>query len=166
MPRILGVDPGLKATGWGLLEIAPDGTSNLRWGTIRPPGAELAQRLNFINVRLGELIRQHRPDALAIERPFINKNVKTAVMLGQAQAAAMIAAASAGLAVHEYPPRAVKEAVAGLGSAEKSAVKQALLMRLGLDDIDASADAADALAVAYCHVLMTPTHAAVEVECT
>ncbi len=162
MARILGVDPGLTATGWGLLEIDAGGTAHLRWGTIRPPAAELSERLNFINVRLRELIGQHRPDALAIERPFINKNVKTAVILGQAQAAAMIAAASAGLSVHEYPPRQVKEAVAGLGSAEKLAVRQALLMRLGLDDIDASADAADALAVAYCHFLMTPQNAVME----
>lgn len=155
MTRILGIDPGLNATGWGLMEIAADGAVNLRWGTVRPPDAALSERLNHINWRIGELIEAHRPDALAIERPFIHKNVKTAVMLGQAQAAAMIAAASAGVQVHEYPPRQVKEAVAGLGSADKAAVKQALATRLGLNQFDAPADAADALAVAYCHHLMT-----------
>lgn len=162
MARILGVDPGLTATGWGLLEIVADGTASLRWGTVRPPRGPLPERLNHINWRIRELIDQHSPDALAIERPFIHKNVKTAVMLGQAQAAAMIAAAGAGIPVHEYPPRTVKEAVAGLGSAEKPAVKQALETRLGLAAIDATPDASDALAVAYCHHLVSPASAIME----
>lgn len=156
MTRILGIDPGLNATGWGLLEIAPDGAAGLRWGTIRPPNGPLSERLNHINWRVKELLERHRPDAVAIERPFNHRNVKTAVTLGQAQAAAMIAAAAFGVAVHEYPPRQVKEAVAGQGSADKEAVKQALIARLGLADLDAPADAADALAIAFCHHLMTP----------
>ena len=156
MARILGVDPGLNATGWGLLIVGADGAASLRWGTIRPPQGALSERLHHINAQVDMLIARHRPDALAIERPFIHRNVKTAVILGQAQAAAMIAAAAAGVAVHEYPPRMVKESVAGLGSAEKSAVRQALVARLGLGELDASSDAADALAVAYCHHLMTP----------
>ena len=163
MTRILGIDPGLNATGWGLLEIAPDGAAGLRWGTIRPPQGPLPERLNHINWRVKELVERHRPDAVAIERPFNHRNVKTAVALGQAQAAAMIAAATAGITVHEYPPRQVKEAVAGLGSAEKSAVKQALATRLGLEQLDAPADAADALAVAFCHHLMTPIEEKLEI---
>ena len=164
MTRILGIDPGLNATGWGLLEVASDGAANLRWGTIRPPDGPLPERLNNINWRVKELLERHHPDAIAIERPFNHKNVKTAVLLGQAQAAAMIAAASSGVAVHEYPPRQVKEAVAGLGSADKSAVKRALQTRLGLAELDAPIDAADALAVAFCHHLMTPAGATVEVQ--
>lgn len=163
MARILGIDPGLNATGWGLLEIASDGAAGLRWGTIRPPDGPLSERLNNINWRVKELIERHRPDAVAIERPFNHKNVKTAVLLGQAQAAAMIAAAAAGVTVHEYPPRQVKEAVAGLGSADKQAVKQALIARLGLAELDAPADAADALAIAFCHHLMTPTEEKLEI---
>ena len=164
MARILGIDPGLNATGWGLLEIAPDGAAALRWGAIRPPDGPLSERLNAINWRVGELLERHRPDSLAIERPFNHRNVKTAVILGQAQAAAMIAAAAAGVTVHEYPPRQVKEAVAGLGSADKPAVKQALIARLGLAELDAPADAADALAVAFCHHLMTPAGEVVEIQ--
>lgn len=164
MSRILGIDPGLNATGWGLLEIAPDGAASLRWGTIRPPNGSLSERLNDINWRVGELLERHRPDAVAIERPFNQRNVKTAVTLGQAQAAAMIAAAAAGVSVHEYPPRQVKEAVAGLGSADKPAVKQALVARLGLTELDAPADAADALAIAFCHHLMTPIAERLEVQ--
>ncbi len=163
MTRILGIDPGLNATGWGLLEIAADGTTGLRWGTIRPPRGALSQRLHTINEQVGELIRRLDPDAVAIERPFNHRNVKTAVALGQAQAAAMIAAAASGVAVHEYPPRQVKEAVAGLGSADKPAVKQALIARLGLSELDAPEDAADALAVAFCHHLMTPVGEALEI---
>ena len=163
MTRILGIDPGLNATGWGLLEIAPDGTAGLRWGTIRPPDGPLAERLNTINWRVKQLIEQHDPDALAIERPFNHKNVKTAVLLGQAVAAAMIAAAATGVPVHEYPPRQVKEAVSGLGSADKPAVKQALMARLGLAELDAPADATDALAIAFCHHLMSPVGQTMEI---
>ena len=159
MSRILGVDPGLNATGWGLLEIASDGAAHLRWGIIRPAQAPLPERLLDIQQGISELIQQHQPDALAIERPFNHRNVKTAIALGQAQAAAMIAAAAQSVPVYEYPPRQVKQAVAGLGSAEKSAVKQALETRLGLAELDAPADAADALAVAFCHHLMTPVGA-------
>ena len=162
MARILGVDPGLTATGWGLLEIAADGAASLRWNTIQAPDGALAERLTYINHQLRDVIERYRPDEVAIERPFVHKNVRTAVLLGQAQAAAMIAASSAGMTVYEYPPRQVKEAVAGLGSAEKAAVKDALIARLGLSEIDASADAADALAVAYCHYLMTGANAALE----
>jgi len=156
MARILGVDPGLNVTGWGLLEITPDGAANLRWGTIRPPEASLAERLHVINTGVRELLERHKPDAVAIERPFNHRNVKTAVLLGQAQAAAMVAAAAAEIPVSEYPPRQVKQAVAGLGSADKAAVKQALATRLGLAELDAPADSADALAVAFCHHLMSP----------
>lgn len=164
MVRILGIDPGLNATGWGLLEVSSDGTASLRWGTIRPPRDQLAERLHQIYLGVADLLERLRPDAVAIERPFNHKNVKTAVILGQAQAAAIIAAAAARTPVHEYPPRQVKEAVAGLGSAEKSAVKQALIVRLGLDELDAPADAADALAVAFCHHLMTPVDQALEIR--
>ncbi len=157
MTRILGIDPGLTATGWGLLIVHASGGVELRWGAIRTGPDDLSRRLHEINWRVEALIERHRPDAVAIERPFNHKNVKTAVMLGQAQAAAIIAAAAAGVPVSEYPPRRVKEAVAGLGSADKAAVKQALISRLGLGQLDASADAADALAVAYCHHLMSPT---------
>ena len=120
--------------------------------------------MNNINWRVKELIERHRPDAVAIERPFNHKNVKTAVLLGQAQAAAMIAAAATGVTVHEYPPRQVKEAVAGLGSADKPAVKQALIARLGLAlSSTPPSDAADALAIAFCHHLMTPIEEKLEI---
>ena len=156
MTCILGVDPGLNATGWGVLQIDGTGAVNLHWGTIRPPPGELPQRLLAIGNGLADVISRYAPEVLAIERPFNHRNVRTAIALGQAQAAAMLAVAPHGLAVHEYPPRTVKETVTGSGSANKDAVSQALASRLGLAPLDASTDAADALAVAYCHLLMMP----------
>ena len=156
MTCILGVDPGLNATGWGILEIDASGAVRLHWGTIRPPSGDLSQRLLAIRDAVEDVISRYAPNVLAIERPFNHRNVRTAITLGQAQAAAMLAAAPHGLSVHEYPPRTVKETVTGAGSASKDAVSQALASRLGLDSLHASADAADALAIAYCHHLMTP----------
>lgn len=153
---ILGVDPGLSATGWGLLDPMPDGTAQLRWSVIRPPKpaeADLATRLAFIHDQVSDVIARHKPAALAIERPFVHRNVRSAVALGQAQAAAMMAAAKAGIPVAEYPPREVKQTVAGDGAADKQVVAQALVARLGLAELNAPSDAADALAVAYCHYL-------------
>ena len=152
---VLGVDPGLRATGWGVLAIAPDGSARLAWGVVCPSAASLAERLVQIDAGISEVIVRHRPAAAAVERPFVRHNVRTAVALGQAQAAAMIAASRAGLEVAEYPPRAVREAVAGDGAADKRAVADALVARLQLGELNASADAADALAVAYCHALMS-----------
>ena len=156
---ILGVDPGLSATGWGLLDPQPDGTAQLRWSVIRPPKpgeSDLATRLCYIHDQIADVIARYQPAALAIERPFVNRNVRSAVALGQAQAAAMMAAAAAGITVAEYPPREVKQTVAGDGAADKQIVAQALMSRLGLSELDAPSDAADALAVAYCHFLSAP----------
>ena len=157
---VLGVDPGLRATGWGVIAIAPDGAAQLAWGVVRPTAESLAERLVQIQDGIAEVIERHRPVAAAVERPFVRHNIRTAVALGQAQAAAMMAASRAGLDVSEYPPRAVREAVAGDGAADKRAVADALVARLQLGELKASSDAADALAVAYCHALMSEPFAA------
>lgn len=157
---VLGVDPGLRATGWGVIAIAPDGAAQLAWGVVRPTADSLPQRLLEIHRGIAEVIRRRQPAAVAVERPFVRHNVRTAVALGQAVAAAMIAASEAGLDVAEYPPRAVREAVAGDGAADKRAVADALVARLQLGELKASSDAADALAVAYCHALMSEPFAA------
>ncbi len=155
-PRgILGIDPGLRATGWGVLAIAPDGAAQLAWGVVRPSADSLAERLLQIHQGIVQVIERHHPVAVAVERPFVRHNVRTAVALGQAEAAAMMAASLAGLEVAEYAPRAIREAVAGDGAADKQAVAAALVARLQLGELKASSDAADALAVAYCHALMT-----------
>ena len=152
---VLGVDPGLRATGWGVLAIAPDGAAQLAWGVVRPTAESLAERLVQIHDGIAQVIARHRPTSAAVERPFVRHNIRTAVALGQAQAAAMMAASQAGLEVAEYPPRAIREVVVGDGAADKQAVADALVARLQLGELNASADAADALAVAYCHALMS-----------
>ena len=96
---VLGVDPGLRATGWGVLKIAADGSAQLAWGVLRPSAAPLAGRLAEIYEGVSELIERYRPAAAAVERPFVRHNVRTAVALGQAEAAAMIAASRAGLEI-------------------------------------------------------------------
>lgn len=152
---VLGIDPGIRATGWGILSLATDGVVRLVWGVVWPKADSLAERLSQIQLGIGDVIARHQPVAAAVERPFVRHNVRTAVMLGQAAAAAMIAASQADIEIIEYPPRTVREAVVGDGAADKQAVARALVSRLQLERLEASNDAADALAVAYCHVLVS-----------
>ena len=152
---VLGVDPGLRATGWGVLRVDDDGGVELAWGVIRPSTESLAERLVEIHTGISDVIERYAPRSAAVERPFLNRNIRTAVALGQAEAAAMMAAAQAGLDVAEYAPRAVRQAVVGDGAADKQAVATALVRHLQLGRLEASNDAADALAVAYCHTLMS-----------
>lgn len=154
--RVLGVDPGLRATGWGVLETAGDlPGSAARCGVIKPPAsAPIEQRLLVIQRELAALIDEWRPAVVVLERPFVRENVRSALALGQAQAAAMLAAAAAGLPLFEYAPREVKQAVSGDGNADKPALARALTVQLGLDAVPTPADASDALAIAACHVLL------------
>ena len=153
---VLGIDPGLGATGWGVLKIADDGEARLAWGVVRPPPAArspLAERLRLLFERISALIERYEPAAMAAESPFVHRNARSAMALGQAQGAALAAGAAAGLAVAEYAPRAIKLAVSGDGDATKADVAEALRRQLRLETLDASPDASDALAVAYCHLL-------------
>lgn len=148
--RILGVDPGLNATGWGV--IAKDGArlSLIAHGVIKaPPKQPMARRLLFIHEALEVLIAEHRPHEAAVEDQFVHANPGSALKLGQARAAAMLAPARAGLIVGEYAPRLVKKAVVGTGGAEKAQV--AAMVKMLLPGARAEADDADALAVAICH---------------
>ena len=151
--RILGVDPGLQTTGWAL--VAQEGQRiEAQWGSIKPRrSASVAQRLGELLEGLSTAIRSQRPHVVAVERPFVKEDVRAAMALGQAQAAAFIAAARHGLEVAEYAPREVKHRVAGDGGAEKAAMAQLLYMELALSELPEPSDAADALAVAYCHLL-------------
>ena len=154
--RVLGVDPGLRATGWGVLETTGHlPGSAARYGVIRPPtAAPIEQRLLVIQREVAALIDEHRPAVVVLERPFLRNNVRSAMALGQAQAAAMLAAAAAGLPLFEYAPREVKQAVSGDGNAEKAALARALAVQLDLDTVPAPGDASDALAIAACHILL------------
>jgi len=148
--RILGIDPGSRITGWGVIDVVGSRATHVDHGRIRCERGELPDRLAQIFAELGEVIRRHTPDEAAIEEVFVNRNVASALILGQARGAAICALASAGLKIAEYAPAQVKSAVVGTGRAEKTQVQHMVKVLLGLREA-AEADAADALAVALCH---------------
>lgn len=148
--RILGIDPGLRRMGWGV--ICADGTrlSAVAHGVVTPPtDAALSVRLDHIFQAVTDLVAEHRPDEAAIEEAFMAANASSALKLGHARAAALLAPARAGLPVAEYAARLVKKSVVGTGGAEKGQV--AAMVGVLLPGTRATADAADALAVAICH---------------
>ena len=149
--RIIGVDPGMVATGFGVIELAPGGaTRYCTSGVLRPrPQESFPQRIQFLFRGLRREIEKNEPHLMAVERPFVAKNVKSAMILGQARGAALLAAAETGLPVHEYSPMEVKQAVVGYGRAAKSQI-QAMIYALLRTPGDLSKDAADALAIALC----------------
>jgi crossover junction endodeoxyribonuclease RuvC len=147
--RILGLDPGSLRTGFGIIDCAGGSLTIVAQGCIATSGGPLADRLRHIHARVSELIEQHQPQEVAVERVFLAKNADSALKLGQARGAAL-AAVPASLDVHEYAPRAVKLAVVGVGGAEKAQVSHMVRQLLRLD-LRLAADAADALAIAICH---------------
>ncbi len=148
---ILGIDPSLRGTGWGILEANGPRFSSSAWGVIRNPPALLPSRcLVAIHERLAEVIAAHHPEVAAVEGLFYAQNLRTAITLGQARGAALLAAAGAGLEIYEYPPRRVKQSVVGLGGAGKNQVGFMVRALLGLSRTP-EPDAADALAVALTH---------------
>ena len=149
--RVLGIDPGMGATGFGVVEVESGGTICFCGsGVIRPRTQQpFSQRLWKIFSDLRRQIEIYRPDLMGVERPFFGKNVQSAMMLGQARGAAILAAAEAGLPVQEFSPLEVKQAVVGYGRASKDQV-QAMVQALLPLPARVAADAADALAVAVC----------------
>ncbi len=152
--RVLGIDCGTEYTGFGVVDLMPDGQLRcLTCGAIQlSPRDPLPLRLSTIFARLGEVIRQHQPQQVAIEDVFYALNVKSALKLGQVRGVAMLAAAAAGLEVAEYSPLSIKSAVVGYGKAEKQQVQHMVTHLLRLDQPPQPADAADALAIAVCHL--------------
>lgn len=148
--RILGIDPGLRVTGFGVLDRNGQQLSYVASGCIKTPEGELPERLKAILNSLGEVIAQHRPDQIAVEKVFVNVNPQSTLLLGQARGAAICAAVLANLPVAEYTALQVKQAVVGKGHAEKEQVQQMVQRLLNLSGTP-SPDAADALACAICH---------------
>lgn len=148
--RVLGLDPGSRVTGYGLIEVCPRGPRYLASGAIRTCAGELAERLRKVYEDVSELVSRHGPDEIAVERVFMHANPDSALKLGQARGAALCAAAGGGARVFEYAPRQVKLTVTGTGSAEKDQVQHMVKALLGLGGRLGS-DAADALAIALCH---------------
>ena len=148
--RILGIDPGLNRTGYGVIDVSGSALQCVDCGIIRVPAGDLYQRLGAILESLGEVIRATQPHVATVEQVFVNVNPKSTLLLGQARGAAICAAASSGLVVHEYAALQIKQAVVGFGQADKKQVQTMVQRLLGLSRAPAS-DAADALACAICH---------------
>jgi crossover junction endodeoxyribonuclease RuvC len=149
--RILGIDPGLRRTGWGVVASQGARLDHVAHGVISPPDTKtLAERLLFLFDAIGAVIAAHAPHEAAVEEVFVNVNPMSTLKLGQARAAALIAPARAGLPVHEYATRLVKKAVVGTGAADKAQVGF-MIRRLLPTAGDTTADSADALAVAIAH---------------
>ena len=149
--RILGIDPGLRFTGWGVIEIAGTRLTFVEAGTVRSNASdELAARLCQLHDGLAEIVHRLQPAEAAVENTFVNKDASATLKLGQARGVAMLVPARAGLAVAEYAPNAVKKAVIGAGHGDKRQIQmmvRALLPRASFD----TEHAADALAIAICH---------------
>lgn len=149
--RILGVDPGLRRTGWGVLDIAGNALSFVAAGTIRAPlDGELARRLVALHAGLTAIVQDYAPHEAAVEQTFVNRDATATLKLGQARGIALLVPALAGLAVAEYAPNAVKKTIVGAGHAEKVQIRAMVRVLLPRAEFDGD-DSADALAVAICH---------------
>jgi crossover junction endodeoxyribonuclease RuvC len=149
--RIIGIDPGLRRCGWGVIETHGNRLKFIACGTLTPPvGDAMASRLATLFAGLTELLKQFTPDEAAVEETFVNQGARSALQLGQARGVALMTPASVGIPVAEYAANLVKKSVVGAGHAEKNQVQAMVKTLLPQADVS-SADAADALAIAICH---------------
>ena len=150
---VLGIDPGTAITGYGLVREDDEGLTLIGCGVITTPADRpLPQRLQTIYRGLTAIIGQHQPDQVAVEELFFSRNVRTALSVGQARGVVLLAAAEAGLPLYEYKPLEVKQTVAGYGGADKRQVQEMVRLLLNLEQVPEPDDAADAVAVAVCHI--------------
>jgi crossover junction endodeoxyribonuclease RuvC len=156
---VLGIDPGLSATGYGLVEDSRPPRAHLAGVVHTDTGAPTSDRLLELHRGLRQILDDTTPDAVAVEVIFTNRNLQTAIAVGRASGVALLAAAEAGVPVFEYVPTAVKSAVTGDGSANKAQVQVMVARLLGLNEAPRPADAADALAIALCHLRVAPIEA-------
>jgi crossover junction endodeoxyribonuclease RuvC len=150
---ILGIDPGTIAMGYGVINGEDDETALIDYGALtgieRSP---IGERLCYFYNHLLQLIQHHHPDAIAVEQPFIAKNVRSAMAIGRAQAVALLAASVSGIPAYEYTPAQIKQMVANYGASSKEQIQEMVRLQLGLAEVPQPNDAADALAVAICHL--------------
>ena len=147
---IIGIDPGSIRTGFGIIHSEKNNLTHVAHGTIHAKGDNIPARLHFIYRELGEIISLHRPDEAAIEEVFMQINIQSALKLGQARGAALIAAAQHAVPLHEYSARVIKKTAVGFGAASKEQIQFMVRAQLKLS-ANPQADAADALAIAICH---------------
>ena len=161
---VLGIDPGLRATGWGALALVSAGAGEeiriLGYGVVATQGgASLPERLRRLFSGLREAIRRWQPAEVSVEEAFVAANKRVAIAMGEARGVALLAAAEAGLPVFEYSASEVKQAVTGYGRGSKEQVQEMLRLQFGLEAAPQPADAADALATALCHLVRRRTEA-------
>lgn len=148
---VMGIDPGSRVTGYGVIASGKGGLDVLAFGVVRPRASgSFPERVGQIFSGLEDIVARTRPDCIAVETAFVGRNVRSALALGQVRGAVLALAARAGIPVREYAPSEVKLAVAGTGSARKEQVAFMLERLLGIGSIEAPADASDALGIAYC----------------
>ncbi len=148
--RVLGIDPGLRVLGWGIIDVDGSRMSHVANGLCRSGTGDLADRLLELHAGLTAVLTAHRPDAAAVEQTFVNKDAAGTLKLGQARGVAVLVPAQFGLAVGEYAPNTIKKCVVGIGHADKAQIDHMVRMQLpGANP--AGPDAADALAIAICH---------------
>ena len=151
--KILGIDPGTVAMGYGVIESTDDEVTLVDCGALTTQArSPIGERLSYLYHQLMEIISRNRPDMVAVEQPFIAKNVKSALVIGRAQAIAILAAANNGIPVYEYTPAQIKQRVANYGASSKEQIQEMVRLQLGLSQVPEPSDAADALAVALCHL--------------
>ena len=153
---ILGIDPGTTAMGYGVIESKDGEAIYVDCGTLSPPvRSPIGERLNYLYNQLLKIVARYQPGAVAVEQPFVAKNAKSALAIGRAQAVAILAAANNKIPTYEYTPTQIKQRVANYGASSKEQIQQMVKLQLGLTQVPQPSDAADALAVALCHLSET-----------
>ena len=151
--KVLGIDPGTVKMGYGVVEGQGDRMSLIDCGAlVSAERSPIGERLDYLYRELLEIVRHHRPDAMAVEQPFVAKNARSALAIGRAQAVALLAATGQGIPTYEYTPTRIKQMVANYGASSKEQVQEMVRLQLGLAEAPQPDDAADALAVAICHL--------------
>ncbi len=151
--RILGIDPGTLVMGYGVIESKDDETALIDCGAVTmSTRSPIGERLSYLYYQLLEIVARYEPGAMAIEQPFLAKNVKTALAIGRAQAIAILVAANKGIPFFEYSPAQIKQRVTNYGASSKEQIQEMVKLQLGLSQVPEPNDAADALAVALCHL--------------
>jgi crossover junction endodeoxyribonuclease RuvC len=151
--RVLGIDPGTITTGYGVVESRNDEIALVECGVlVSRQRSPIGECLSYIYRELLEIIQRHQPDTVAVEQPFVGDNVRSALAIGRAQAIALLAAANKGIPAYEYTPAQIKQMVTNYGASSKEQIQEMVRLQLGLAEAPQPDDAADALAVAICHL--------------
>lgn len=151
--RVLGIDPSVQSTGFGIIEYLENDYSVICYGAIKPSRQKpLHHKINEIKNGIENLILTYKPEDVAIENPFYAQNIKTAITLGQVRGATLVAVASQNCTLAEYSPLEIKKGVTGYGQADKNQVKEMIKVLLKIQDDKLNTDASDALAAAFCHI--------------